>query len=795
MFKHNLLFAWRSIRKNKAFLVINLVGLSIGMAASVLILIWVKNELTFDSYHPSAKNIYVVGWTDNTNYLDGSVYSLAERLTQGTTVIKKATKFLSAKTDNHIFQSDHGLFTEENPVYIDETWFQMLSYNVKEGSTSAFDPAGNNIVISETIEKKYFGVEQAVGKSIFIDSAAFVIQAVVKDPPSNSSFPYTVFLPAEMHFKQNDKRKVEDNWGSFAWQTLILAQDGASPLLLQKKLEEMENEMQPQRRDRSILTKLDKLHFEPRITSPQGARGSFQVVLIFITLGFLLLLVCCFNYINFVTASAALRAKEISVKKINGAGRISLFGQFLLESLLTIVFATIITILLVRITLPWYNDFLDKQFNFSFTSGTTLLEILGIFCITAVLAGIYPSFLLSSFNPSHLLRKTSFFRIKGAVLRKGLVISQFVISISLITATLVIGGEMRFINREASQYNRKAIYAVQILSKDYTALSVAEKQNFVQVLKNELSGVPGVEIVSRASESIVSVNIAMAGIAAWPGKTGEFNPLVHVLGVDDAYKNMFNLQLRDGRWFSAGEENDKHNYVLNETAVNTFGLNEPVIGQTFSAFGDTGKIVGVVKDFHFRSLHEKISPLLITNRPDFGRTLLIRMNSGNPATTISGTEKVWKKYFPAQPFQYHFLDEQFNQLYKDELSTSTLMISFSVVAILLTAMGLFGLAAFTAEQRAKEIGIRKVLGATVFRLVSLLTREFLRLVIVASLIAVPLSWWAMHRWLEQFSYRIPLSWWIFLVAEAIVITITCLTISVKAISAARVNPVQGIRSE
>lgn len=634
-----------------------------------------------------------------------------------------------------------------------------------------------------------------MGQIIRIDSTSYKVQAVVKDNPANSSFQFNIFFPLLVHLSNPKVRKNEASWNSFSWQTYIQLNQNTKPVIVDKKLTEL---LKRKRNDSGMnvsLTALKDMHFETGVGDMVIPHGDKKVVFIFAILGALLLFIACINYVNLATASASLRTKEISIKKIIGADRKLLFKQFVTESLLTGIIALTITLFIIQISLPFFNSFTGKNFIFSFTS-LQIWEVLGgTFIITILLTSIYPSLLLSSFKPLNMLRGMNMLKMKNTTLRKALVVSQFTIAITLIIGTIVIFKQLNFIQQQNVGYNRSQIFAIEMPTIWFNNHKEINKTQYLQTLKQELLANSSIENVTITSGSIINILMSMGGVVSWDGKDADFNPTVSVMSVDPDFRKIFHLQLIEGRWFQSGNLQDRHNYILNETAIETFGLHKPYIGQRFIFNNDTGQIAGIVKDFHYRSYHEKIGPMVLVNDAGWASNLYIKASPSKIPLALKTAETTWKNFFTKEPFEYNFLDEAFNQLYRSDLKTSTLIGLFACIAIIISCLGLFGLAAFTGEQRIKEIGIRKVLGATVANVITLLSKDFLKLVLIAFVIASPIAWWAMNKWLQGFAYRVNISLWVFVLAGILALLIALATVSFQAIKAAIANPVKSLRTE
>jgi putative ABC transport system permease protein len=792
MLKNYFKTAWRSLLKTKAISSLNIAGLSIGMAAAVMIFLWVQNEMSFDGYHKDAYRIYrlTTRLTDKSWTWEGSPGLLAEAAKKEIPQIEKISRLY---VDNWpVFNIKGRLDYEKTCAYVDDDWFKIFQYHFTQGDASAFAESPYSIILTATAAKKYFGNDEAVGQRLLIDSLNYEVKGVVSDAPSNSSFQYSAFMPMAVLMSNKQQRENIENWDQTDYLTFIkLAADFPSAEAA-KRLTEVHRKYT---HDDShvIATSLEPLkdmHFENGLQGSEFGHGNIHAVYIFSVLGFLLLLVACINYVNLTTAKASLRSKEVSIRKIVGAQRRQLFYQFFVESLLASLLSLFVTLLIIRLCLPAFNAMTGKEFMFSLVS-FNIWKVLGSTLLAAfLLNGIYPALLLSSFKPLNIFRGVTVLKVKDVYFRKGLVILQFSISILLMTSTIVIYRQMHFIQKSNPGYDRSQVLSIALPF----AIHLDNKEQLMQTIKQELLNHTSIENIALVNQPMVQIGSATTS-ADWDGRDTSFRPKVSQLSADAGLQKTMRLKMAEGRWFELSSEMDTHNFILNEAAVREFNIRTPVIGQRFSLHGETGRIIGVVRDFNFRSMHEKTGPLVIFNNAGWWNYFLIRTTPQNAAGAVEAVENTWKQMMPGIPFEYSFLDEKFDDLYKQDQQASLLIFIFAVIAVFISALGLFGLASFAAEQRTKEIGIRKILGATFASIGALLSRDFIKLVGIAVIIASPLAWWAMSSWLQNFAYRITMSWWMIglagIMAFGIALVITCF----HAVKANRRNPVSSLRSE
>ncbi len=789
MFKNYFKTSWRSIWKNKTTAIINIAGLSVGMAAAVLIFIWVQNEMNFDNYHEDADNIYRLttnikteGWTWETTPL-----LLADVIKKDIPGVEKVARLNSGLP---VFNINNNLSYEKNCAYVDNDWFNIFHYDFIEGNAAAFANDANSIILTQSEAKKYFGNRKLVGTVIHADSLNLVVKGVIKDAPANSSFQYTAFIPLANLLLNADRKANDEQWGNANYITFIKTKPGVSTASLTKKLT---SEYQKNAADTGTtvsITNLKDMHFETELQSSFFISGNKNSVYIFSVLGILLLLIACINYVNLTTAKASLRAKEVSVRKIVGANRLHLFYQFLAEALLISFISLLITLVLVHTSLPAFNSITNKSFELPLTS-PNLWKVIGVTLLSAfLLNSIYPALVLSSFKPLNVFRGFTILKLKDSYLRKGLVTIQFAISVILIAGTIIIYKQMQFIQQTNPGYNKSQVLITHVPEN----IDYSKKNEMADAIKQDLLMQSSIQNVSMANQSIENIGSYSTGSADWDGHDTLFNPKIAQLSTDADFINTMQLKMKEGRWFDK-RTIDKNNVVLNEEAVKELKIHQPYIGQRFTWKGNVGQIIGIVKDFKYKSLHDKTGPLVVFQNPDWYNTFIIRIAPHSASQAINSLQNTWKKMLPGSPVEYSFLDDSFNELYKDDRLTSTLILVFAIIAIAISCLGLFGLATFTAEQRSKEIGIRKVLGASVTGITQLLIKDFLKLVIAAIVIASPVAWLAMSRWLQDFAYRINVSWWMFALSGLFAVVIALVTISFQAIKAAIANPVTSLRTE
>lgn len=792
MLKNYFTTAWRSIWKNKTTSFINIAGLSVGMTAAVLILLWVQNETSYDNYKDRGRiyrlttRIPDMGWVWETTPL-----LLADAIKKEIPGVEKTTRIYTSGLP--VFSIKGQEFYARNCAYVDNDWFSVFNERFIEGNAAGFNENPFSVILSDAEAKKYFGSSSsALGQTIRIDTADYIVRAVVADAPINSSFQYGVFMPINALLTNPQLRANDEQWNNANYITFIKIIPGNTTEAITKQINQLLKKKSNDAAAAPVgMIALADMHFETEIQNSAFPHGNKKTVYIFSFLGFLLLLIACINYVNLSTAKASLRAKEVSIRKISGANRLHLFFQFIAESLLISLLALVTTVLLAQICLPFFNQLTDQNFSLSLSS-VSLWKVLGLTLATAVLLNsIYPALVLSSFKPLNVFRGNSILKVKDISFRKALVVLQFTISVMLITCTIVIYRQLQFIQHENPGYNRSQVMSFYLPPTVHRE----SRSSAILAIKEALLSQSSIENVAVASQPIFNIGSMCSECADWPGHDTSYKPKIAQLSADASFLATLQLQMKEGRWFRDGDGVDRKSFILNETAVKDFHLAVPATGQPFIFKGDTGQIIGVVKDFVYKSMHQKTGPLVVFNNPNWRNQFIVRIKAKNTAAALAGIETAWKKFLPGNPFEYNFMDDSFSTLYKKDQQTSLLILVFAVIAIVISAMGLFSLAAFAATQRTKEIGIRKVLGASVAGITALLSKEFVQLVCLAILLATPLAAWLMQQWLQDFAYRVELSWWMFTAAGLCALFIALFTISFQAIKAAKANPAKSLRTE
>jgi len=790
MIKNYLKVAFRNLVRNKAHTFINMAGLSVGLACSLLILLWVQNELDMDAFHKNANTLYQVyerQYYDhkvNTQYYTPGV--LAAEMKRVIPEVKYAV--------NAVFYDEHTFKAGDKVLKLkggsaDADFFKMFSFALLPGNIQAAlnNPLG--ITVSQKMAEDFFGsTQQAMGKTIRIDNRKdFVITSVFENVGVNSSIKFDYLLNWASFLQDNPWAK---EWGNNTPYTYIQLRADANPVLVDKKITHFLENLDKGEKKGTFTQELgmqrfDEAYLHGTFTNGRVDGGRMGYVNLFSIVAIFILLIACINFMNLTTARSVKRAKEIGVRKVVGALRSVLIKQFISESLLLTSLAVITSLVLLAFLLPYFNQITQKQIELPFGQLSFWLKLLVITVITGIVSGSYPALFLSSFSPVKVLKGTLKLDSGTTLFRKGLVVFQFVLSVVLIIGTVIVSRQVNYIQSINLGFDRDNLV--------YIPLEGNLGQKY-EVFKNEALKMPGIRSISLSSNLPTTISNSTVNVD-WDGKDPGINASFSDAAVGYDFVSTVKLQIVAGRDFSKDFATDSAGYVINEEAVKRLGYASP-IGRSLTIWGNKGKIIGVVKDFHFSSLHDKIKPLILYYGEKAGSgSMLIRTVPGQTKEALASLGSLYKQLNPDFQFTYTFSDDEYNKLYNSEQIVNKLSDAFAFLAIFISCLGLLGLAMFTAEQRVKEIGIRKVLGASVMSLFGLLSSEFLVLVVIALLIAIPVASFAMNYWLQSFAYHTPVQWWIFALSGGLIILIALATVSFQAIKAALINPIKSLRSE
>jgi putative ABC transport system permease protein len=791
MLKSYLKVAWRNLTNNKFYSSLTIIGLTVGLAVSGLILLWVDDELGFDLFHHKAAQIYRVNTALGTGLSKG-VYSVTPGSVAAYGVKEVPNVQAAVRWDNN---NDYAVISYQDKTiqgnvlaYTDASLFTIFDFKMIAGNRSNPFPTYQSVVITAGTAKKYFGSTDAMGKVLQGNHKDnFTVSGVMEDFPENSGLQADILFSTELikqqfyATKKSIWKSLDDDWGNYRWNTFLLLQPGTSLQLTEDKLTGILVKHNPDQRPADLgsfhLQSLGQTH----LYAPDGNSAGMDMVKIFALVAVLILVIASINYVNLSTARAVLRAKEVSLRKIIGAARVQLIGQFMAEALLFFFIALLLAFAAISLLMPLYNDIAGKHMHLDLLS-TSLWKVIGfIFVATLGTASIYPALLLSSFKPIESLKGKLSLGIGNVRFRRILVVCQFVFSIGLIIGTLIINRQLQFIRHKQLGYNKSNVFSVPLhdMRQHYDAVRA-------QLLKQ-----PGILDVTVAGRSIINVPGATLDVE-WDGKDPNMSYFIHSLGVDQHFMSFFKIPLTGGTGFT-GSTADSAHFILNETAVKEAGIKDPV-GKRLRLGRTNGTIIGVVKDFHFASLKQKIQPFVFYYQPGNSR-MFVKTTGRDAQVAINAVSALYKRYNAGFPFDYTFMDDSYDKMYKSDQRTGLLFNLFAIIAIVISCLGLFGLATYTAQVRVKEIGIRKVLGASVVNITAMLSKDFLSLVLLSILIATPVAWWAMNKWLMDFAYHAPVAWWIFAATGLGALGISLLTVSFQAIKAAIANPVTSLRSE
>jgi putative ABC transport system permease protein len=793
MLKNYFKIALRNLRKSKTYSFINITGLSVSLAVSILLLLWVNDELGYDRFNVNSSNLYRVspsfGDKGNPTIFETTPAPLAIYAKKEVPEVENACRVTEDWTAS-VFEYKNKRLTEWHNCRVDPSFFSIFTYPLLEGDPQHPFKDAHSIVLSETTAKRFFGDEDPMGKVLKADNnKIYSISGVMKDMPENSSLQYNIVFNFQELEQDADTTgfykslPIDANWGQYNYDTYVLLKPGANPVAAGQKMGAMHRRNQDIPFNKHLvylLNPLTKIH----LYALDGTEQGMKIVRVFFIVAVIVLLIACINYVNLITARAMKRSKEISLRKIAGAGKTNLFLQFLSESLLTFLIALGCATGLIYLVMPLFNDIAGKSIVFRPWS-SNVLAVYGLTLLaTLVLAGIYPAITLSAFKPLEAMKgKLSGIGSKGNF-RKVLVVVQFSFSIMLITSTIVIGKQLKYIREKNLGYDKENVFSfwMRNIDKHYAAATA------------ELLQEPAVLGVTESGVDIINSGTGSSDVD-WDGKKPDQQSfMIGQMPVERNFLEVMDIQLVEGKGFT-GSIADSTNFIVNETAIKETGIKEPAVGKRLTFHGIKGVIAGVVKDFHFQNMHTRIGPLLMQYDLQWRGKMYVRTTGKDAAKALAAASSLWKKYNPGYDFDYTFLDSEFGNLYKSDVHVGLLFNCFAVVAILISCMGLFGLVTFTAESRLKEISVRKVLGAGVPQILTLLSKDFLILVAIAAAVAFPVAWYGLHGFLQGYAYRTDLNWWVFGVAGTITLLVAMITVSFKCIQAALANPVVALRSE
>ncbi|HEY8659103.1 MAG TPA: ABC transporter permease [Hanamia sp.] len=811
MLKNHFKIAWRNLMKYKFISFINLFGLAVGITCCLLITTYILNELSYDRYNKNADNTYRI--TRSFNNEEGIVslnlstisppfgYYLPTDFPE----IKKMTRLLSNGTTPLKYKDK--LINEPQVFFADENLFDVFTVDVLKGDpkTALKDPF--SVMLTEEVAKKYFGNEDPMNKVLRANNQFDVkVTGIYKGFPANSHMhpgvlvSFNTLKDSAVYGEVN----LRNNWGNNSFFTYLLLPEHYDvkkmitqfPAFIDRHMDRRYyNGKLPSKFTTLGMQKLTDIHLYSHTDNEAEPNGDINRVYIFSAIALFILLIACINYMNLSTARSALRAKEIGIRKVIGARRKELIFQFLSESVLIAWIATLLAFIGLYSALPWLNKLSGEQLSLIILNNRKVLMLVLVTpFVIGILSGIYPALFMSSFQPSKTLKGLFKAGNSSISLRKILVVAQFTISIILIITTIIVLQQLRYIQQASLGYDKEHLIAI-----PYNNSINASYESF----KNELLQNPGIKDVGRSSRIPTGRLLDNMGASVLAGDS--MRPVmtdIKYVAVDYGFIPTYGIKVIAGRNFSPAYGRDTSNFILNEAAIKAIGWKSPgeAIGKDFKYGPFKGQVIGIMRDFHFESLHQKITPIVLLNptttpTQSFFNAFSVKIAGNNIPSSLAAVEKTWKKYIPEIPYQYNFLDEKFAQLYESEERQGTIFTVFAGIAIFIASLGLLGLSAFAITQRVKEIGVRKVLGANVSSIVKLLSKDFLKLVLIAAIIAFPVAWYTMTRWLEDFAYRIHIHWWVFVLSAILALIVALITVGFQAIKAALSNPVKSLRSE
>jgi len=792
MIKNYFKIAFRNLWRHRTFSFINIMGLTVGLTAFFLIFMYVKFELSYDTFHTKADRIYRVvadlKTPSETIHTNGPGWAVAPNIKDEFAEVESAVRISNASL---LVRKDDIKFQEDESMWADSAFFHVFDFRLLKGSPASALKEPNSIVFSVSAAKKYFGKTDPMGQSLLLtgDAIPSKVTGIMEDIPENSQIKADMIVSMSTLKKFNSG--LDSQWANYGNRTYLLLKPQTNALALQAKL--------PAFLERRNGTEMKQLQMFPTLlfmpmkdvylhsTRDGSKTGNSNNVYIFSVIAIFILVIACINFVNLTTARSAERAKEVGIRKVVGAGKPQLARQFVGESILICMIAFVLSVIASALLLPAFNQLSGKIISHHiFQHPLYLLTLFLIAVAIGMLAGIYPALVLSSFQPVQVLKGRFATGTKGILLRKGLVVAQFTISIALIIGTIVVYSQMSYMRNQDLGFN-----------KEQKLIIDTHGDPAKNTLKQSISSLPNV------------LSVSLTGSVPGGGNPGAYSQVENKKGdmqianldlyfTDFDYLPQYKIKMVAGRTFSKEMGTDTTQaMILNETAVKLFGYSsaKDIIGRKFDQWGRKGTIIGVMEDFHFRSLQEVIKPLSMRIEPNGCDLISVNLTGSNVQQTIASIESKWKTLIPNRPFNYFFLDEFFDKQYRSEVRFGKLFLNFALLAIFISCLGLLGLASYSTMQRTKEIGIRKVMGASVGGIVNLLSKDFLILVLISFVIAAPVAWLGMHSWLKDFAYRIDISWWVFLLSGIIAVVIALGTISFQAIKAALANPVKSLRTE
>jgi ABC-type antimicrobial peptide transport system permease subunit len=782
--------ALRNVFKNKGFSLINIAGLAIGLSATFFILLWLQDELSYEKFNSNAENIYRI---EEDQFYSGSKYHVTVTPHPSGPVWKEKIPEIREQTRINrlpriLFRQDEKVFFESSIVAADSGLFRIFTMPFISGDPETALREPHSIVLTEKLASKYFGTKNPVGTTLVLENnRPFTVTGIMKDLPKNSMFSFEGVIPYSYLYEVG---AASNSWGNNSILTFVLCEKSVDASAVNKKLTDVVLENLPETTTKYMLFPLLDIHLHSQFGF-EISKGPVIIIYIFSLIGLFIILIACFNFINLSTAKASGRSKEIGIKKVTGAGQSTMIFQFMTESFFLVFVALLLAIIIIGLTLPVFNDISGKNFvlsdliTFRFISG-----VLAIGLLTGLIAGLYPSFYLASFKPAAVIKGESADGKGGAVLRKILVIVQFTLSILIAVVTIFMFLQLKHLQNKDLGFNKEDLLCIQ--------MPIGMKEKYY-TLKNELVKEPLIKGVTAARSNPVRIG-SNSGGATWEGKDPEKRVLIGTNAVDYDYLETMEMKLVSGRNFSREYVSDLAkdtvgNFLVNEEVVKIMGT-EDAVGRTFGFMGINGRIVGVLKNFHFKGADQPIEPIAFAlAEPRYLEFILIRLSGSDIPQALKTAENTWNKIIPEYPFDYSFVSEQYNDLFRSQIRLANLLKYFTILAVIIACLGLYGLSAYSAQKRTNEIGIRKVMGADTKTILYSMIREFVLLISISLLIAVPAGWLIVKSLLNQFASHIDIKAEIFVLISAGTIIIAILTVLWQAFKASRINPAVALKIE
>lgn len=786
MIKNYVLIAVRSLVRNKLFSMVNILGLAFGIGSALLIFLWVKDELQVDHFHVNTGRLYRV--MENQKYTDGRLFTFASTpgpmapfIKEKFPEIERAARYTWNVTN--LFQFGDKSFYEEGR-YADQDFIEMFSFPLVAGDVRTALKEKNSIVISRTMAEKYFGKEDALGKLLTLNTKdTYTVTGVLADVAKRSSLQFDYLISFQAFWDEN--KEWLDSWGNNNIRTFLLLKAGTSGKDFEGKLKHEIKAHEADSNTELFIQPFEEAYLYGNFENGLQNGGRIETVRIFFIVAIFVLVIACINFTNLSTAQATKRAKEVGLRKVIGAVPQQLFRQFMGESFLMVFLSGLVSMLLVWLLLPVFNEITGKSIGLNLLDWQLALIFAGIVFFTALVAGSYPAIFISDFKPVQVLKGQMKSGSRASIFRKGLVVLQFSLSILLIISTVVVYRQMEFMEKRDIGFERDNLFYVW-LQGDMTS--------HYETIRSRLLSSPGIASVTASGQNPIDIGNSTVGVQ-WEGKNEDDRILFSTVNVDQDFIKSMGMTMLEGRTLDRELVTDSANYIVNEKAAAKFGFKDGVAGQDLTLWERKGKIVGVVKDFNFGSLHSAIEPLILYMRPKELRCLLVRVKDGETETGLKSMEKLWKEYAAAYPFKYAFLNQDWEEFYKSEGQRGKIFNTMAVLSIFISCLGLFGLSAFSAERRTKELGIRKALGASTPGLIQLMSREFTVLVLIAAVIGCPLGWYLMDQWLQGYAYHVEVGFVTLVLAAVLCLVVSLVTVFYHSMRVATGDPVRALRYE